>query len=149
ENSWDRGGGQYGYTVVLTPRPWQDSNNGAVPAILTTNVVDDVVLANNVVRNVGGFLATGLYDSQCVSPIVCTQSARLLVSDNMADYDAAISPSEGLSFGGMQDFSVKRNTFLGHNSGPCTPAPGIPCGQPATWGNRLACAGPLSFFGNN
>jgi hypothetical protein len=149
ENSWDRGNGQAGYAVLLTPRPAQDANYVIGSPVLMSNVVDDIVLSNNVVRNVGAFLSTGLYDSQCISGAgslpagtPCAQSARLLVSDNMADYDAAIYPASGLLFGFMQDFSVKRNTLLGHNSGG-----GL--GQPSTWGNRDQSIGCSATFGTN
>jgi hypothetical protein len=142
ENSWDRGGGQSGYAITLTPRPWGGSNNGAVPWLLANIVVDDVVLAHNVARGVGGFLSAGFYDNYCTSnSAACTPSARLLVSDNLADYDEAIFAAAGMLFSSMQDFSVKRNTFLGHNTR------GGSTGRPATWGSRTGdCTSP---FGTN
>jgi uncharacterized protein (TIGR03437 family) len=142
ENNWDRGGGQNGYAITLTPRPYQDSGYGAVPAILSSNEVSDVVVANNVVRKVGGFVATGLLDSDCAaSSVTCVQSARHLISDNMADYDTAYFPTPygGISAARMQDWSVKRNTLLGHTTAGGT-AP------PALFANRYVCT---DAFGTN
>jgi len=141
ENSWDRGGGQSGFAITLTPRPFQDSNYGAVPAILSINEVSDVLLANNVVRKVAGFVGTGLMDSDCIAnSLTCVQSARHLISDNMADYDTAYFPTAygGISASKMQDWSVKRNTLLGHNTGGGM-AP------PALYGNRNVCDGTFGM----
>jgi hypothetical protein len=140
EGNWDLGGGQRGYAITLTPRPVQDSggDSGAiiVPAILAINEVSDVVMAHNVVRKVGGFISTGLMDNYCaIYSVSCIQSARLLVSDNVADFDTAYRydgrtiPAGAISDSTMQDFSVKRNTFLGHNNGGGSPGPSM-------WGNR-------------
>ncbi len=142
ENNWDRGGGQVGYAIVLTTRPFQDSNYGTIPAIFSINEVSDVLVANNVVRKVGGFMAAGLYDSTCTtSSVTCMQSARHLVSDNLADYDTAYyaTPYGGISVGSLQDWSAKRNTLLGHNGAGGRAAP-------AFYGNRDYCN---NTFGTN
>ena len=142
ENNWDRGGGQRGVAITLTPRPYQDSNYGAVPAILSINELSDVLVASNVVRKVGGFAATALTDSDCTAnSATCIQSARQLISDNLADYDTAYAATAyaGLVGSGGTDWSVKRNTLLGHNTGGGT-AP------PAFYGNRNTCGGT---FGTN
>ena len=141
EGSWDRGGGQRGYALTITTRNYQDSGSGAVPAIEGINEVSDVLIANNVARKVGGFVSTGLTDDQCPIPSACIASARLMISDNMADYDTAYfaTPYGGISAVSMQDFSVKRNTLLGHNT-----AGGI--AAPALHGNRNVCSGT---FGTN
>jgi hypothetical protein len=140
ENNWDRGGGQYGYAIALTPRNWQDSNYGGVPAILSTNEVSDVLVANNVVRNVGGFISTELTDGMCPSSVSCIPSVRHLISDNLADYDTKyFSTAGGISVSAVQDWSVKRNTLLGHNTAGGRAAP-------AMHGNRAFCSGT---FGTN
>ena len=144
ENNWDRGGGQYGYALTLVPRNWQDAGDGTVPTILATNEVSDVLVASNVTRKVGGLLSTGLYDNYCTSNMVtCVQSARHLISDNVADYDTAYSDLAfrgSISAGTMQDFSVKRNTLIGHNTA------GAPYTHSAFFGNRDVCSGT---FGTN
>jgi hypothetical protein len=141
ENDWDRGGGQDGYAITLTPRNWQNSNYGGVPAILSTDEVSDVLVANNVVRNVGGFISTGLSDSTCPSSVSCIQSARHLISDNLADYDTKYfsNPFGGINVSAVQDWSVKRNTLLGHNTAGGQAAP-------AMYGDRTVCSGT---FGTN
>ena len=141
ENSWDRGAGQVGAAIVLTPRSWQDSGEGADRAVLAVNEVSDVLVANNVVRNVGRFLGAQLYDNYCdVNAVKCLQSARYLIANNLADYDTAYFPSVGaISVSYMQDFSVKRNTLLGHNAGGGAPSAAI-------YGNRTACS---DKFGTN
>ena len=110
ENNWDRGGGQRGVAITLTPRPYQDSNYGAVPAILSINELSDVLVASNVVRKVGGFAATALTDSDCTAnSAACVQSARQLISDNLADYDTAYAATAyaGLVGSGGPDWSVR------------------------------------------
>jgi len=141
EGSWDRGGGQKGYALTITPRNYQDSRYGLVPAILGVNEVSDVLIANNVVRKVGGFVSTGLADDQCPNPSACLISGRLMISDNLADSDTAYfaTPFGGISAINMQDFAVKRNTLLGHN----TAGGNAP---PAFYGNRNLCTGT---FGAN
>jgi uncharacterized protein (TIGR03437 family) len=141
ENNWDRGGGQRGFAMTITPRPVQDSNYGAVPAILSINEVSDVLIANNVVRKVGGFISTALVDVDCATySLTCVNSARQLISDNMADYDTAYASAAfaGVSAIYMQDFSAKRNTLLGHNTGGgAAPA--------AFYGNRYTCQGSFGM----
>jgi len=130
EGSWDRGGGQSGYGIVLTSRSYQDSNYGAVPGILTSNEISDILVSNNVVRKVGGFLATGMLDNDCtVAGVTCTQSARHLISDNLADYSTAYG---GISVSHVKDWSVKRNTLLGH-------APAGANNIPSLYANRYQC----------
>ena len=144
ENNWDRGGGQYGYAMTLGPRNWQDAGEGTVSAILAINEVSDILVANNVVRKVGGLLSTGLYDNYCVSNLaICVHSARHLISDNLADYDttyADLAFRGGISASSMQDFSVKRNTLIGHNTA------GAPYTHSAFFGNRDVCS---ETFGTN
>ena len=86
-----------------------------------------MLVANNVIRKVGGFISTASLDNYCaLNSVVCTTSARHLVSDDLADYDNAYYPvTGGLSVGGVQDWSVKRNTLLGHNTAGGKAAPGI------------------------
>lgn len=141
ENSWDRGGGQLGSAIVLTTRSWQDSNYGDNPSILAVNDVSDVLVANNVIRNVGLFLSSQMYDNYCYTySVTCIQASRYLISDNLADYDTAFYPSYGgMSVGSMSNFSVKRNTLLGHNTGGGTPSA-------ALFGNRTLCS---DTFGTN
>jgi len=77
--------------------------------------------------------------------VSCIQSARQLISDNVVDFDTAYrydgltTPAGALSVGSVLDWSVKRNTFLGHNVGGGTRGP-------AVWGNRGTCTGT---FGTN
>ena len=141
ENSWDVGSGQHGTAITLVPRPYQDSNNGAVPAIFLTDVDDDILIANNVARQVGGFISTQQYDDVCISAsVVCAQSARELVVNNMADFDTAYYASGvGISAGSMQDFSVKRNTLLGTTGA-------VASTNPSLFANREICS---QTFGTN
>jgi len=138
DGSWDLGGGQNGTAITLTPRNYQDSGDGSSTKIYLTDEVSDVLVAHNVARNVGEFLSTNLYDNYCVSNMItCVQSARHLVSDNMADYSTSFTYNTppGISAGSLQDWSVKRNTLLGHGAG-----------EPAFFGDRGQCS---DTFGTN
>jgi len=143
EGSWDRGGGQRGYAITLVPRTWQDSGYGLVPEVLAVGEVSDILVANNVVRNVGQFISTQGNDDECPTSVGCKQSARMLIVNNLVVSDTTyyLSPTGEINIAMEQDLSVKRNTILAHN----TAAGGQLAGS--LYGNRsYSCNAP---FGAN
>jgi hypothetical protein len=146
ENNWDRlgGGAQHGIPITLTPRPSEDSGYIANSPILLINEVSDIVVANNVVRKAGGFIAVGYYDSGCTEHgWTCVQSTRDLIANNLAIYDTSYADPgfRGAIGTNIMDGSIKRNTLLGSNS-----AGDIYGAWPGFFGDRPDC--PYKFGAN-
>ncbi len=118
ENSWVSG--QVGYSVLLTVR--------TVDGLL--NVVDDITISNNILKNVVSGFQTGAHDSECPKKPGCTNSGevrRISIYNNLVSFHNPSGPgsTNGQAYFGVifskeaTDMVVQHNTFVSYPGTNC------------------------------